>query len=202
MKHKRKYTRRNTEPETGSNPFDESPVAVESMAVGTAPAEDEAPPGKRRGLVQETVIDGDYHLNIVKDYDEKIDPFYLSRKDPDFEYRFLRDDKRNLNIKTGNLLFQKGGWQICPPSHLDKLGIKIEDRSPDGLLRRGDTILAFMPMKLFKEKEAHRAERAKSPIEAVERNIKHGDPENPELFGLGHPLQRGLQTAKQLGMKA
>jgi hypothetical protein len=173
---------------------------VAEDAAAESCAEDQLVETKIPGLVQEAYVDGEYNLNIVKDYDNKIDPFYLSKKDPNFEYMFLYDEKKNLNVATSNMLFQGGGWQICPGSHLDRIGVKKEERSPDGLLRRGDQILAFMPKKLFLEKQAEKIKRAELPMKTVERNIKHGDPDNPELRGLGHPNQRGLQTAEQLRM--
>jgi len=141
----------------------------------------------------------DYKVEIIRDYYGHVDPFYLSKKDPNYEYRFLRDDPKNITIKTTNLLFQKGGWQIVPREHLLKLDIKEREISADGMLRRGDTILAFMPKKLFLEKEKYKQEQANAPVNAVKRLVKEGD----KSVGAGdvHPTMRGIETEKQLGMK-
>ena len=141
----------------------------------------------------------DYKVEIIRDYYGNIDPFYLSKKDPNYVYRFLRDEHKNLSIKTGNLLFQKGGWQIVPREHLLKLGIKESELSPDSLLRRGDTILAFIPKQLFDEKEAYKIEQANAPVKAIKSLLKNGDPSTggKEI----HDTMQGIQTGKQLRMK-
>lgn len=117
----------------------------------------------------------EYKINVIKDYYGRVDIWHLNKKDPNFHYRFLRADTKNLSIKTTNLLFQKGGWQIVPRSHLvNKLGIEKEYISPEGSLKRGDCVLAFMPKKLWLEKEKHKEERANEPMRRVERNLKDG----------------------------
>ena len=141
---------------------------------------------------------GEYSLEIIRDYYGNVDPFYLTKKDPKYAYRFLRDDPKNITMKTGNLLFQKGGWQICPRDHLIGLGLKDKELSPDGLCRRGDTILAFMPKELFDEKEKYKSEQANLPVKQIKRLIKQGD---PSVGGVDvHDTMKGLQTQKQLGM--
>lgn len=141
----------------------------------------------------------EYSVEIIRDYYGKVDPFYLSKKDPNYAYRFLRDEHKNLSIKTGNLLFQKGGWQICPKEHLMKLGIKEMELSPDGFLRRGDTILAFMPKKYFEEKEKYKIEKANEPMKMINKLVEEG---NPNIGGKDiHETMKGIQTGKQLGMK-
>ena len=139
-----------------------------------------------------------YNIEVIRDYYGQIDPFYLTKKDPEFEYRFLRADDKNLSIKTGNLLFQKGGWQLCSKEHLLKLGIQERFISPDGLYRVGDTVLARMPKKLFEEKEKQKVESAKTPMASVRRMVKDGDPSKggKEI----HETMKGIQTKKQLGM--
>lgn len=155
--------------------------------------------GERAGLKKETVSQKDYKVEIVRDFYGIADPFYLSQKNPNYVYRFLRDDAKsggkNISIKTSNLLFQKGGWQICPKEHLLSLGIKETELSADNLLRRGDTILAFMPKKLFDEKEAFKKKQAKGPIDAVRRVVAKGD---STLRGVGHGNMQGLQTKEKL----
>ncbi len=154
----------------------------------------------KRGVVVENIKDKEYTLEVIKDYDGVIDPFYLSKKDPNYAYRFLRFEPKNMNIKTSNMLFQKGGWQPCPKEHCLRIGIKEAELGPDGLCHRGDQILAFMPKKLFEEKEEFKRRQANEPMDAIQRLIKHGDPDNPELKGLGHETMKGLQTQKALGM--
>ena len=146
----------------------------------------------------EAKTDG-YSLEIIRDYYGMVDPFYLSQKDPNFEYCFLRDDRKNISIKTTNLLFQKGGWQICPRQHLLKIGIKETDLSADGLLRRGDTILAFIPKKYHQEKDKYKLEQANMPMTQIKRMMKEG---NSSIGGKEiHETMKGIQTAKELGMK-
>lgn len=153
-------------------------------------------------LEKVSVKKDDYNVEIIRDYYGNVDPFYLSQKDPNFEYRFLRDDSKsggkNISIKTGNLLFQKGGWQICPRNHLLKIGIKERELSPDNLLRRGDTILAFIPKDLFKEKQQEKIKRANEPMNAIKRLVKKGD---ASIGGKDiHETMKGIQTKEKLGM--
>ncbi len=143
------------------------------------------------------IKDDGYNLNVVKDYDGKVDVFYLSDKDPNYEYRFLNKKDSNLSTKTGNVLFQKGGWQLVPREHLLKIGVSVEFISPDGLYRVGDTILARMPKDLYAEKEAYKKKQADAPMEAILEAEKKGD---SSVAGVGHANMQGLQTQKQLRM--
>jgi hypothetical protein len=152
---------------------------------------------------------GDYSATIIEDFYGKIDPFYLSIKDPNFEYRFIRDDSmsggKNITMKTGNLLLQKGGWKVCGREHLMKLGIKdgaisrdpAKDLrlSPDGLYRAGDQILVYMPKELYAKKEAHKKKLADEKIGDIQTMIKEG---SSELSGTGHPDMKGLQPKEKL----
>lgn len=138
---------------------------------------------------------GDYNAEILRDYDGKVDPFYLSKKDPDFEYRFLREERKNLNLKTSNLLLQKGGWQICPKQHLLRIGLKESEISADGMYRVGDQILAFIPKKLFDEKEKYKREQTNNPMNMINRLLKKGDSSVGRDI---HNSMRGLQTEKAL----
>lgn len=140
----------------------------------------------------------EYTLEVIKDYDGKIDPFYLSAKDPDYEYRFLRDDRKNLSMKTSNMLFQKGGWQIVPREHLPKIGIKDAFISPDGLYRVGDTILARIPKSLFLEKQKQKEANAQAPMDAIKRVEKEGDPSEGGVDI--HRSMKGIQTQEKLRM--
>ena len=155
-------------------------------------------PSQDEKIIPEKNTTSEYSLEIIRDYYGSVDPFYLTKKDPKYAYRFLRDEPKNITTKTGNLLFQKGGWQICPREHLLKLGLKDKEISSDGLCRRGDTILAFMPKELFNEKEKHKIEEANIPMKEIKRKIKQGD---PNVGGKDiHDTMQGIQTQKQLGM--
>jgi hypothetical protein len=140
----------------------------------------------------------EYKIEVIKDYYGKIDVFNLSKKDPRFEYRFLRDDFKNLSKKTNNLLFDGGGWELCQRDHLLKLGITERFIAPDGLYRVGDTILARMPKELYAEKIEVKRKRAAAPMSMVKRLVKEGDPDigGKEI----HESMKGIQTQKQLGM--
>ena len=146
--------------------------------------------------------DGEYSINISKDFYGHVDPFYLGKTNPAFRYRFLYIKHENLFNKTNNQLLQKGGWCIVNKAHVEKyLPEYLKDIGPDGLLRRGDQVLSFMPIEFYNEKQKHKDERNKAPMKAVKRLLDDGDANNPELKGLGHNTQKGLQTAKQLGFK-
>lgn len=167
------------------------------------PQEDTALKPKEQDIVRPektTEKSGEYNVEIVRDFYGKIDPFYLTQKDPNYAYRFLRDDiksgGKNISIKTSNLLFQKGGWQLCPKAHLLRLGIKENELSADNLLRRGDTVLAFMPKKLFEEKEAQKNKEANEVIDAIRRKVKEGDPNADGTRP--HPSMKGIQTKEAL----
>ena len=146
-------------------------------------------------LEKETVKTGEYNVEAVRDFYGNVDPFYLTKTDPTFAYRFLRDDPKNLTVKTGNLLYQKGGWQIVPRDHLKRLGLE-KDIAPDGMLRRGDQILAFMPKELYEDKLKYKDKEAKEPMKMVERMLKKGDPNTggKEL----HSTMKGIQTKEDL----
>ena len=140
----------------------------------------------------------EYNIEVIRDYYGAVDPFYLSKKNPEYEYRFLRDDHKNLSLKTTNMLFQKGGWQMVDRKHALTLGLNERDISPDGLVRRGDTVLAFMPKKFYEEKDEYSRKKANEPISMVKRMVKDGDASigGKEI----HQTMKGIQTQKQLGM--
>lgn len=146
-------------------------------------------------------VDGDYKITVIKDYDGKVDAFYLSKKDPKYEYRYLADNPENLSRKTGNMLFQGEGWQLCGREHLGRIGIAKEFVSPDGFYRMGDLILSFMPKELYKQKMAHKDEKAKEQNKSIERLLSEGDAGGSFGGGAIHESMKGIQTQKQLGIK-
>lgn len=148
-------------------------------------------------LTETRVVKDEYTANIVYDYDGVVDLFYLNEQDRNFEYRFLRADEKNLSIKTSNALFDRGGWQICPKEHLLRIGMKESSLSPDGMCRRGDTVLAFMPKDIHKKKEEYKRKKANEPMGALKRLLKDGD----KTVGSSiHRSLRGIQHAEDLGM--
>jgi len=173
------------------NPLD----YTDTQVVGSEPVQ------KDEHIVPEVengrVTKKEYSAIITKDYYSNIDPFYLSKKDPDFEYRFLRAEDKNLSIKTSDVLAQKGGWQICPREHLKRIGIQNDRMEKDGLYRKGDTVLAFMPKELYLEKERIKEEMRRSRTDAIKRMTKKGD---PGVAGIGHKDMKGLQTQEQMRM--
>ena len=149
------------------------------------------------GAVVEKPVDPEYKIEVIKDYYGNMDPFYLPNKDPRYEYSFARADDKNLSIKTGNMLFQGGGWQLCGREHLKRIGIEDRYIGPDGLHRRGDLVLAFIPKHLYAEKLANKKQRADSMMEAVNKMINEGSEEGSGI----HESMKGIQTQEQLGLK-
>jgi hypothetical protein len=102
-------------------------------------------------------------------------------------------------LKSSNLLYEKGGWQVCPKQHLLKIGIPESKLSADGFYKMGDTILAFMPKNLYQLKEVEKDKRANEPMKQIRKMLKDGD---PSVGGKDtHETMKGLQTGTQLGMK-
>ena len=118
--------------------------------------------------------DGEYKINVIKDYHGGLDVTHLNKKDPNFQYRWLNSNKANLAKKTHNILSAMGGWQLCGRTHLKtRLDIADADIGADGLYYRGsDLVLSFMPMELYKEKEAMKRTRANAPLEAIASKTK------------------------------
>lgn len=141
----------------------------------------------------------DYTLNIISDRNASSDVFRIPNPDKNYRYRFIRDEQKNISRKTGNLLHHNGGWQFCPKAHLLRIGFKQQDIAPDGLRRVGDTMLAFMPVELWMEKEAEKIRKNNAPMEAVRKMVKEGDKSN---FKDIHPSMKGIQTAKKLGFSS
>lgn len=149
------------------------------------------------GAVTEKPVDSEYKIEVIKDYHGNVDIFYLPKKDPRYEYSFLRADDKNLSLKTGNMLFQGGGWQLCDKAHLNRIGIEDRFISPDGLHRRGDLVLSFIPKHLYQEKLADKAKKAQDLQSAVDNRIKSGSSEGGGI----HESMKGIQTFEQLGLK-
>lgn len=182
---------------TGNNPTRGRPpkVSVDSLGHGITPSNSSEAKGADLPAEKHFKDDG-YNINIVRDFDGKIDIFYLNKTDPKFKYRWLRDDPKNLTLKRGNILQQKGGWQLCPREHLLKLEISEKEISGDGLYRRGDTVLARIPIELYNEKEEYRNKQANEQLSAIERLLKEGDPN--EGGKDIHETMKGIQTKEAL----
>ena len=115
----------------------------------------------------------------------------------DYEYRFLRDERKNIKIKTGNLLFDRGGWQICSKEIcMKRLNMKEGDLSADGFCRRGENLLAFMPKKLYQKKVDYKFKKANAPVDAIKRLVSKGD---QKVGGDIHKSLKGIQTEEQMG---
>ena len=153
-------------------------------------------PNIKKHIKTEEGSKDEYNIEIIKDYDGSIDLFFLNKKDPKYQYRFLRADDKNLSRKTSGLLTDQGGWQLVQSDHLIRMGIRKEELI-DGLYRVGDTVLAFMPKELFEKKEKFKQEKANAPINAVNRMMKDGT-KDPEIASMGEGMT-GLQTEKDLG---
>lgn len=117
----------------------------------------------------------EYTMEVISDNEPGSDMFRIPHKDPNYAYRFLRDDADNMSVKTSNLLLQKGGWQICPLKHLIRIGIKDNLLQPDKSYKVGRMVLAFMPMKLFLKKEGEDRRKANEAMAGVKRLVEDGD---------------------------
>lgn len=138
----------------------------------------------------------EYTLQVIADNGVNIDPTILPKKDPNFEYYFIRDDNKNIAKKTSALLYQMGGWQIVPKGHLvNKCGISEKMLAPDGSYRVGELILAFMPKKLYAKKKAEESRRTNERMQAVNRIVQEGTPD----VGSPHPDMLGIQAGKMDG---
>lgn len=152
---------------------------------------------KQDGLKPNELTD-DYTLQVISDVDPTADIFRIAKKDPAYEYRFLRDEKENLSIKTGNLLHQRGGWQLTPRKHLEKIGIAASFIDGDGFYRVGRLILAFMPKVQFEKKLQQRQAATDARMAGINRFLKEG---NASVGGKEmHKSMKGIQPAHKLGM--
>lgn len=145
------------------------------------------PPAKAQGSNE---FGDEYTMEVLSDNEEASDIFRIPHKDPNFEYRFLSDRKENLSVKTSNLLLLKGGWQICPLKHLERIGIKKETLNPDGSYRVGELILAFMPKQLFEKKIAEDRRKSNLAMSGVKRLVEEGDTSRVNIKDV-HGIQPG-----------
>lgn len=168
-------------------------VQEEQKAVKEEIKVSEVPAQAKTGIDQDK---DEYTLQIIDDESYRIDITHLEKQDPNYAYRWLKDEHKNLTIKTSNALYQKGGWQLVPKKHVvEKLGISESEISPDGWYRRGDTILARMPKELFEKKEAYKFKKANAPMDAIQRMIKEGDSSVGRDI---HSTMKGIQTKEAL----
>lgn len=117
----------------------------------------------------------EYTLQVDMDYDPASDIFRVPSPQPEYEYRFLRDDQKNMSIKTSTLLKNKGGWQPVPKAHLTKCGFDVDKLSADGLYRVAELILAFMPKRLYEIKRADEVNRTKTRMDSIINRGMEGD---------------------------
>lgn len=126
----------------------------------------------------------EYTIQVIADNGVNIDPTILPKKDPNFEYYFIRDDHKNIAKKTSALLYQMGGWQIVPREHsVKKCGIAEKMLAADGSYRVGELILTFMPKALYAKKRAEEGRRTNARMNAVNRMLEEGDPDAGILAG-------------------
>ncbi len=144
---------------------------IEEPQVGEIAVSKEPP----AGVAGSNEFGGEYTMEVISDNEPGADIFRVPNKDPNFEYRFLRDAKENMSVKTSNLLFLKGGWQVCPVSHLVRIGIDKNLLHPDGSYRVGELILAFMPKVLFEKKMAEDRRKSNAAMAGVKRLVEGGD---------------------------
>lgn len=138
----------------------------------------------------------DYTIQVIMDNGVSVDPTTLPKKDPNYAYRFLRDDPKNLSKKTSALPFQMGGWQIVPKEHaVKKCGIDEKMLAADGSYRAGELILAFMPKKLYDKKMAEDQRKTNERMGSVNRMLQGGDPD----ADVPHPSMVGIQAGKMDG---
>lgn len=110
----------------------------------------------------------EYTMQVIADNEPGADQFRIPNKDPKYAYRFLRDDKINMSVKTSNLLYSKGGWQVCSTEHLMRIGIRKDSLQPDGSYKVGELILAFMPKSLFDKKMKKDKEISQRAMDGVQ----------------------------------
>src|SRR5258708_1477821 len=141
------------------NEMSNKPLEVNEIQVS------KVPPAKTEGTNE---FGDEYTMEVISDNEPGADIVRIPNKDPMFEYRFLKDSKENLSVKTSNLLYMKGGWQICPKSHLLRIGIGESLLHPDGSYHVGELVLGFMPKVLFEKKQDEDRRRSNAAMAGVE----------------------------------
>lgn len=144
--------------------FDDELAMESNVVVATVV---EAPPAN--------TFNDEYTLQVDMDYDPASDIFRIPKPSPEYEYRFLRDDQKNMSIKTSNLLKNKGGWQVVPKTHLLKCGYDAARLSADGCYRVGELILSFMPKKYYQIKRDADTKTNNTKMEQIANRAAEGD---------------------------
>lgn len=171
---------------------------VEKEAGLTKQAVVEAEVSANKAKPKANEFNDEYTLQVIFD-NENADIFRIPNPDPNFSYRFLQVDDKNMARKTSNLLTQQGGWQVCPSEHCARIGFDKNILTPDGSYRIGEHVLAFMPMGHFEKKEQAKAKKANARMEQINRMIKKGDPSVGATDM--HETMKGIQPAHKLGFK-
>ncbi len=144
---------------------------VPEQTVGTIEVS-KVPPAKVSGSNE---FGDEYTMEVISDNEPGADIFRIANKDPMFEYRFIKDTKENMSVKTSNLLYLKGGWQVVPKTHLLRIGVSESLLHPDGSFHVGELILAFMPKSLFEKKMAEDRRKSNAAMAGVKRLVEEGD---------------------------
>lgn len=119
-------------------------------------------------------FDDEYTLQVDADYDPSADIFRVPTKDPNFEYRWVRDESKRLSRVTSSLLHQLGGWELVKKQHALRLGFKESEISEDGHKRIGEHVLAFMPKSLYEKKLAGKKEKVNARTSGIRRHVEDG----------------------------
>lgn len=140
-------------------------------------------PAKNGAVVAEAVkvdvskanqFSDEYTLEVDMDYDPAADIFRIPKKDPNYEYRWARDDSKRLSRLTTTLLQQLGGWQLVPKAHSLRIGFKDREISEDGHKRIGEHILVFMPKAVFDRKNEMKKAKIDARTGDIRRNVGEG----------------------------
>lgn len=165
MARNKKEVLKNIDDEMG-NTGEQTEVGIDEVKVS------KIPPAEVQGSNE---FGDEYTMQVISDNEPGADIFRIPNKDPNFEYRFLKDSKENMSVKTSNLLLLKGGWQVCPLKHLERIGIRKDLLHPDGSFRVGELILAFMPKAHFNKKMAEDRRKSNAAMAGVKRLVEEGD---------------------------
>jgi len=137
-----------------------------------------------------------YDAKIILDYDGAVDITRLEKASPAYAYRYLNTDSGNIAVKTSNLLYAGGGWQIVPRDHALSIGIRKEQLAPDGTYRLGkDLVLARMPKDLYEKKMKKKTDKANKKMGIIDEKLEG---EDTSLRGYGGKSMTGIQHKKNL----